>query len=88
MDLGQGQAALARRMGVVAGQVRTVQRQLGSVDATEWTGPGAARFRARLSATAREVGVAAGACDEAAATLGAHARAVEHAVAALRAVLA
>ena len=85
MDLGQGQAVLARRTGDVAGRVRAVQQQLAGIDAAGWTGLGAARFRAHLERVAREVGVVAAACEEAAATLRTHARAVEGAEASLRA---
>lgn len=88
MDLGQEQAVLARRMADVAGRVRAVQQQLGGLDAVDWTGLGAARFRAGLARTAREVAVVAAGCDEAAAVLRTHARVVEQAAAALRAGLA
>jgi uncharacterized protein YukE len=83
-----GQVVLARRVDDVASRVRAVQQQLGGLDAVEWTGLGAARFRARLGSAARDVGAVAGACEEAAATLRAHARAVEGAEASLRAGLA
>lgn len=88
MDLGQGQGVLAGRTADVASRVRAVQRQLGGLDAPDWTGLGAARFRARLDHVAREVAAVAGSCDEAAGALRAHARAVADAQAALRAGLA
>jgi uncharacterized protein YukE len=88
VDLAQGQAVLARRMGDVADRVRAVQQQLGGADAVGWTGLGAARFRAGLARATREVGVVADGCEEAVAALRAHARAVERAEVALRAASA
>jgi len=72
-----GQVALARRMGDAAERVRSVQRQVATVDTGEWSGLAAARFRIRLGEVAQQVAGVAEGCDRAADRLSEHARALK-----------
>ncbi|WP_432512949.1 hypothetical protein [Kineococcus sp. SYSU DK001] len=67
--------ALARRVAAEADDVHGARRQLLATGDVDWSGTGAARFRARLDGTGHRVGALALACAEAADGLRAHARA-------------
>ncbi|WP_432542797.1 hypothetical protein [Kineococcus sp. SYSU DK002] len=68
-------AALARRVAAEADDVHGARRHLLATADVDWSGTGAARFRARLDVTGHRVGALALACAQAADSLRDHAHA-------------